>query len=248
MKKLFVALMLVLFVSSFSFAQINKGWDGTKPEVYKGSKYMTFMYTPFGNNDFRSVISGNFLNADWDNNIYNSGGDETATTITGLGIGMFATSNIALQLNLGLMMTSSDHTTTPQPPATGTTNTKRNSTMFGVGLEGDYHFKSLYSISPFIGIDVNLGMLSTKLEQTVTGNPTFTREFSSTGIYGGLNLGFDWYFTPGLSLGGKYTLGFATFGEPTYKEVNGATTTEVKGASSSSIGISSASIFLKVHF
>ncbi|MCX6156349.1 MAG: hypothetical protein NTY74_00015 [Ignavibacteriae bacterium] len=42
MKKVLLLVLAVLFVTSASFAQINKNWDGTKPEVYQGAKGFVF--------------------------------------------------------------------------------------------------------------------------------------------------------------------------------------------------------------
>ena len=60
MKKLLVALSLVLFVSSFTFAQINRNWDGTKPEVYQGSKNFVFFYSPFVSGNLGSSMAGSY--------------------------------------------------------------------------------------------------------------------------------------------------------------------------------------------
>ena len=38
---------------------------------------------------------------------------------------------------------------------------------------------------------------------------TTKTEFSGSGFGIGINFGFDWYFTEGISLGGKYTLGYS---------------------------------------
>jgi|WetSurMetagenome_2_1015567.scaffolds.fasta_scaffold271919_1 hypothetical protein len=247
MKKLFLALMLVFFVSSFSFAQINKNWDGTKPEVYKGSKYLTFMYSPFQSPEFAGVNAGSYLGM----NPANAPvvGDEVITHLAGVGVGMFVTSNISLGLAVDILNRSYEFTTTPIAPLTATQTTKNSETMIGFGVDADYHLPHLYSVSPYIGVNLNLGMYSGTQDITNnTGAAATKHEYSSTGIYGGFNLGFDWYFTPGLSLGGKYTLGFSSFGEPTYKDTQGSVSLESKGGKVSSIGTGMASIFLKVHF
>lgn len=259
MKKLFVALMLVLFVSSFSFAQINKGWDGTKPEVYKGSKYMTFMYSPFVDQHFAGVNSGSFLNFTLQNPGQPIGvnnlpvvGAETKSNLAGVGIGMFVTSRLSLDFALSFANSAYEFTAT-HPNTTLTETSKLDQTMFGFGVDANYHLTSLYSVSPYIGVNLNLGMISGTADFTnnhgIQNDPNVLKaEYSSTGIYGGFNLGFDWYFTPGLALGGKYTLGFSSFGEPTYKSTQGNVSFEPKGGKLTEIGTSITSIFLKVHF
>lgn len=237
MKKLLVALSLVLFVSSFTFAQINKNWDGTKPEVYAGSKSFVFVYSPFVSPNFSSVTAGSYTDPN-----FTSGGavDSSTSTINqlvGIGFQYYASNNIALVFGLNFGSKSSSPTTVGP-----TASYKTSETMFGLSVDANYHFKSLYSVSPYLGINANFGMHS------------FTQEFSNSkaevsgnAIGAGVNFGFDWYFTPGLSLGGKYTLGFLSGSQPDVKFTTGGTTNEFKGASKTAIGTGIASIMLNVH-
>ena len=68
--------------------------------------------------------------------------------------------------------------------------------------------------------------------------------YSGSGWGISAQFGFDWYFTEGLSLGGKYAFGFRSLGEA---EVTSEGETE-KGPSSTSFGISTFSVLLNVHF
>ena len=100
----------------------------------------------------------------------------------------------------------------------------------------------LYSVSPYVGLNVNFGNYSASQDETVGGTTT-TSETSGTGFGVGLNFGFDWYFTEGLSLGGRYTLGYQSYGKPEAKSGN----TTVEGTSRSEFGIGTASVILNVH-
>jgi hypothetical protein len=233
MKKLLAVLTLVLFASTLSFAQINKGWDGTKPEVYKGSKNFVFMYSPFVSPNLGSVYSGSFTEF-----------EDTATTrinqLFGVGFQYYVTPEIALQFGLNFGYSKGEPTLT-------SATASMSSTTFGLSVDANYHFKALYSVSPYLGLNANFGMGSTTLEWTVA-NTTNKNEYSGNSFGAGVNFGFDWYFTPGLSLGGKYTLGYAMNSQPSYKETRGATTTEYKGPKLTVYGTGIASIMLNVHF
>ncbi len=232
MKKLFVALMLVLFVSSFSFAQINKGWDGTKPEVYQGSKNFVFMYAPFVSGALGSVNAGSHSN-------FVDTANVTVSSLVGIGFQYYVSPKIALAIGLHFGSSSWEPTWAGQTVSS-------SSTQLGVSLDGNYHFKSLYSISPYLGLNVNYGMTSSKYEVTA-GTTTSKREASGNSIGFGVNFGFDWYFTPGMSLGGKYTLGMRMDSAPEATSTGGSTTTTLTGPKQSWFGTGIASIMLNVH-
>jgi hypothetical protein len=244
MKKLFLALMLVFFVSSFSFAQINKGWDGTKPEVYQGSKSFIFLYSPFVSNN----LTGNFAGTGV--GIY----DTTATAVNqlyGVGFQYFVSSNISLGGGLTFGSGSSELQHTGAATTNGWLTRKSSATTIGINVDANYHFKSLYSVSPYLGLNVNFAMQSAKDDGTTPapgGSTPYTVEYSGNVFGAGINFGFDWYFTPGLSLGGKYTLGFATTSGADIKTTSGAITIENKGPKASAFGTGIASIMLNVHF
>lgn len=233
MKKLFVSLMLVFLVSSFSFAQINKGWDGTKPEVYKGSKNFIFMYSPFVSGSLGAAPSGSYTNFVDTSNM-------TTSNLFGVGFQYYVTPEIALAIGFNFGNSSWE------PKWAGAT-VKQSGTSFGVSLDGNYHFKALYSVSPYLGINVNMGSNSGSYEVT-SGSTTNKWEVKGSSIGFGLNFGFDWYFTPGLSLGGKYTLGMQMNGAPEQTATIGSTTTTLTGPKSTTFGTGIASIMLNVHF
>jgi hypothetical protein len=236
MKKLFVSLMLVFLVSSFSFAQINKNWDGTKPEVYKGSKNFIFMYSPFVSANLGSVYAGNYTS-------YNDSLKSDVNSLYGVGFQYYVSNQISLAIgfNFGMSQDKSTDLVSGDYKTTGTS--------LGASIDANYHFKPLYSVSPYFGLNVNFGMASSKIEYpaNLAGGVSQVK-YSGSSFGTGLNFGFDWYFTPGLSLGGKYTLGatFATAPKITTTSASGEV--ETKGAANTSFGTGIASIMLNVHF
>ncbi len=225
MKKLFSLLTLVVFGASVCFAQVNPAYDGPKPEVKQGAKSFVFLYTPFQSNLNPAYVSSA---SDYPSDIIN---------LYGAGFRYFVTNEIALGLGLNFGTGSSSQ------EFTGGDKEENSGTSFGISVDANYHLKALYSVSPYVGVNVNFGSYSVT-EETTVANVTEKTEFSGTGFGLGLNFGFDWYFTEGLSLGGKYTLGFSSLGKPENKDGN----VTVEGPSRSSFGIGSASVILNVHF
>jgi hypothetical protein len=168
--KLIKIFSLTLLAATLTFAQVNKNYDGPKPEIVKGSKSFVFRYTPFQSNFDPVYVST---------------------------VSVFETDNMDL---------------------------------FGAGFR--YFFS--HQIAVVLGLNFGTGSTSQEFQ-----NGDKTETSSSTGI----NFGFDWYFTEGLSLGGKYTLGYRSLGKPEEKSGN----TTVEGQSSSSFGVGSASVILNVH-
>ena len=233
MKKLFISLMLVFLVTGFSFAQINKNWDGTKPEIYTGSKNFVFIYSPFVSGAFGSSFAGSHSN-------FVDTTNTTVSSLYGVGFQYYVTNNIALAI--GAYFGSQSW----EPTWAGQTVTG-SGTTFGVSLDGNYHFKALYGVSPYVGLNFNMGMNSNSYDATAN-NTTFTSESSGSAIGFGANFGFDWYFVPGLSLGGKYTLGMTMYSAPEQTQTTGGTSVTRKGPKTSNFGTGIASIMLNVHF
>jgi outer membrane protein W len=222
--KLIKIFSLTLLAATLTFAQVNKNYDGPKPEIVKGSKSFVFRYTPFQSN-FDPVYVSTVSVFETDN-----------MDLFGAGFRYFFTHQIAvvLGLNFGTGSTSQEFQNGDK--------TETSSSTFGLSVDGNYHLKPLYSVSPYVGVNLNFGNYSSTVELTEGGTTTKT-EFSGSGFGFGINFGFDWYFTEGLSLGGKYTLGYRSLGKPEEKSGN----TTVEGQSSSSFGVGSASVILNVH-
>jgi hypothetical protein len=221
-----IILSLVIGLTSM-MAQVNSNYDGPKPEVHAGAKSLVFQYTPFQSN-LEPVYVGTV-----------SVPDETfsSANLMGAGFRYFVTNQIALGLGLSFGTSSSTL-------ETETGKSESSMTVFGVGIDANYHLTSLYGVSPYVGINVNFSSLSGTDEFTPEGGATDKTEYSGSGFGAAAQFGFDWYFTEGLSLGGKYALGFRSLGEP---EVTSEGETE-KGPSSTAFGISTFSVILNVHF
>jgi hypothetical protein len=225
MNKLFAFLTVMILGTSLCLAQVNPGYDGPKPEVRQGAKSFVFLYTPFQSN-FNPVYVSSV--SDYPND---------QIDLYGAGFRYFITNEIALGLglNFGTGSSSQDF---------GNGNSEEFSgTSFALAVDANYHLKALYGVSPYLGLNLNFGTYSTT-EEITNNNVTDKTEYSGSGFGFGANFGFDWFFTEGLSLGGRYTLGFRSLGKP--EEKTGNTTTE--GGSRSTFGIGSASVILNVHF
>ena len=221
-----IALLLVLSYTSL-FSQVNSNYDGPKPEVRAGAKSFVFQYTPFQSN-LEPVYVGTISIPD---------DGISSLDLVGAGFRYFITNQIAL--GLGLSFGTSSSTLESE-----TGKSESSMTLIGVGVDANYHLSSLYGVSPYIGLNVNFGTLSGTDEFTPEGEATETTEYSGNGFGVAAQIGFDWFFTEGLSLGGKYALGFRSLGEA---EITSEGETQ-KGPSSSAFGISTFSVILNAHF
>ena len=227
MKAMIISFAFVLLLgSTLLFAQANKNYDGPKPEVYQGSQSFVFMYTPFQSN-LEPVYVGT---------VSLPGMEVSSADLVGAGYQYYVTNQIALVFGLsyGTQSTSSEDTD-------GKIET--SSTVFGISVSGNYHLMSLYSVSPYIGLNLNYGLYSGSRDVTPTGEGTSTTDYSGNGFGVAAQCGFDWYFTEGLSLGGKYSLGFQSLGKWEVKTSTGTT----EGPSTTMFGISTFSVILNVH-
>jgi len=219
--------VFLFFSSSILFAQANKNYDGPKPEVYKGSQSFVFQYTPFQSN-LEPVYVGSISIPDQ---------NLSSANLFGAGYQYYFTNQIAVVFGLSYGTTSSSL-------EDDNGKTESSLTLFGISVDGNYHLVSLYSVSPYIGLHINYGLLSGSDEFTPDGGETLTTDYSGNGFGIAAQCGFDWYFTEGLSLGGKYALGFQSLGKPEITTEDG---TE-EGPSSTAFGISTFSVLLNVHF
>ncbi len=222
--KMILITMLIAIATVINFGQVNSNYDGPKPEIRKEAKSFVFRYTPFQSNLDPSYISTI--------SVY----DDENVDLYGVGFRYFFTNQIGVTggLNFGTSSSSQDFADGDQIDISSST--------FGISVDANYHFQALYSVSPYVGININFGNYSSTVEEIDDGTTTKS-DYYGNGFGVGVNFGFDWYFTAGLSLGGKYTLGFRSLGKPEEKIGN----TTVEGASSSFFGIGYASIILNVH-
>lgn len=240
-KRLFFSLVLILLAANISLAQVNRNYDGTKPEVIKGAKSFVFMYAPFVDNRLGEIGAGAVTIPTSLDPFVSTGLDFDDVPLYGIGFRYYVSNQWSLQLGLHVGSSTLSDTT-------GAGNVDRQKlTTFGAALDVNYHMPALYSVSPYIGVNLNFGTLNYNDTQ-----PTiYTFEYSSNSFGAAANIGFDWYFTPGLSLGGKYMLGFTNYSRPTITLTgSGGTpiTPTERGPHGTFFGTNSASILLNVHF
>ena len=219
---------VLLFGTTLLFAQANKNYDGPRPEVYQGSQSFVFMYTPF-QSSLEPVYVGTVSIPDQ---------NVSSADLFGAGYQYYVTNQIALVFGLSYGTTSSTL-------EDDNGKTESSQTVFGISVSGNYHLMSLYSVTPYVGLNLNYGLYSGSTEDTPEGGTTEKTDYSGNGIGVAAQCGFDWYFTEGLSLGGKYALGFQSLGKP---KINYDDGTEVEGPSTTMFGISTFSVMLNVHF
>jgi opacity protein-like surface antigen len=177
LRSLAVLAVVVGFAGS-SFAQDNNN-DIIRPITKQGSA--AFLFTINGLGTF---------------------GVGTASLAPGLdnaGFGMkyFISDDFALRILLGFNSSSKD--SSAQSP------TPTSNTMFGIGIGGEYHFRPLYSTSPYVG--AQLGFQS---GSNSTGEGSAESVHSTTAIGFSALAGFDWFFTRGIAIGAEYALGLVT--------------------------------------
>jgi hypothetical protein len=93
---------------------------------------------------------------------------------------------------------------------TETQITKNASTLFGLNLGANYHFKGTERISPYLGALIGIGVLNASTKITNLG---YVSDNYSSAKRGGLYMdftavtGFNWYIVSGLYVGAEIGLG-----------------------------------------
>ena len=115
---------------------------------------------------------------------------------------------------------------------------KHSSTGFGIAVGVEMHTHPVYSTSPYFGAQISFGQGSSSTTVKTIESKT------SSSVFGvGVVAGFDWYFTRGIAVGGEYMLGFSAASSSTTEDSSTSS-----NPSETTIGISSASVHLIVHF
>ena len=226
-----IAAGMLLANSEMSARKANPDYDGPKPEAIKGAKALLFNYTPF-QSSFNPVNTGL---------VHTSPADDIDmfVPVGGIGFKAFFDDNFSAAIGIGISMsTESNDEENPK--------TTDSDFLAGLSLSGNYHFTALYSVSPYIGGEFSVGYSSISRKETFTQNTT---ERVTSGMTFGVAgvVGFDWYFTEGLAIGGKYTLGFFSLPDPTLEITTGENTTETEGATRTFFGTGIGSVVLTVH-
>ncbi|WKZ68116.1 MAG: outer membrane beta-barrel protein [Melioribacteraceae bacterium] len=230
-----VIILLTFYSSVILFAQANENYNGIEPEVYAGSKALVFSYTPF-----QSDLGGENVSATQSS----TGNNFELLAIQGIGIKYFTSKHISLLLGFGFGTGSSKY------KADDGTEYETTGTYVGVGFDINYHFASLYNISSYLGLNLNYGGTYAENRENYLqqSRDDYTEEYSSSSFGVGMNLGFEWFFTEGISLGGKYTIGFRNYFEPEVTIREGTETDIQKGRSATFFAIGAGTITLSVHF
>jgi len=126
----------------------------------------------------------------------------------------FAAENIAVRL--GIQYNSSKSTDNyyglnsvfvPTADSTGTDMNKASMTWISIG--GSYHFSQLERLSPYVALDIMIGMGSTNEEWTDYDGTGFAKGQSATltskssGMGVGIGAGFDYYFAENVFIGAE---------------------------------------------
>lgn len=233
--KRFGIVLFALFSFSSLFGQANKDWDGIKPEVSAGSMSVAFTYTPF-QSDLGGVPTSSLISS--------SG---SSVDLVGVGYKIFIANRFSLLIGLGWGISSS----TREADSISSVKVETSDIVWGGSVAGNFHLPSFYSITAYFGPNVNIGIYSTETKSTTSAGIQRKDEYSNFSFGLGAHFGFDWFFTEGMSLGGKYSLGFQITPESeetiTYSSGTPLPSTE-KTPSRFVLGTSIVSILLNVHF
>lgn len=164
----------------------------------------------------------------------------------GLGMRYYINDGVALR---GGVMFGKD-SETEKSDMEGYADTEWNDSTIGVDLVYERHLEApCPSISPYWG--VGAGFLSETNEYIYAAGMdmtnTETDKFSGFRAYG--VLGFEWGFTGCMTLGGEYQLGLMSGSGETEYDTEGGTRSETRDEwEASSMGFSTASVYLSVYW
>lgn len=212
-----------LAVGSPAQAQEKEEWH--KPITQKGSAALMFSIDGLGTFNVQApgmiAVPVPFLG--------NFPAGDSLMMLPGLGAKFFIADDLALRVMLGFNHTSAKATDTTETPSTR--NTLASSTAWGVGAGAEMHFRPLYSVTPYGGIQVMYVSSSTD-EPT---NADITYSGHNLGVQ--LFFGFDWFVTRGIAVGAEGGLGWQSWAlDQKYSPKTGSST-EVNGPVGSSIAL-----------
>lgn len=189
------ALLVLVGLSTSLRAQTNEN-DIIRPITKSGSAAFLFTLQGLGTFGIGAPSIGTGDNA----------------VVAGAGMKYYFQDDMALRLLLAF--NNSSHKTSDS-----SSSAKPGETNFGIGAGIEYHFRPLYSTSPYIGGQISFSQHAT--DNDVSGAGSKKTKDNSFGV--AALAGFDWFFTRGLAVGAEYSLGFATVGGSV---TNGSTTTD----------------------
>jgi hypothetical protein len=124
-----------------------------------------------------------------------------SNVIYGIGTKYYVADDIALRVLLGFNSTSESVTDSDKVNTT--------TSALGVGVGAEYHFRPLFSTSPYIGVQVGFGSSSVTTPVNRTDSTTTTKSSHSAFSVGAI-AGFDWFVTRGIAVGAEMSLGFSS--------------------------------------
>jgi outer membrane protein W len=222
--KFIVALVVVAGFAASSFAQEEANM--ARPNTKSGDAAFVFNLAGLGAFGLSAPTIGTVTGI--------TGSGFNSTPVAGAGVKFYIADNMAVRVLLAFASTSN---------GADTTANVKTSTI-GIGAAFEYHFKPVYSTSPYVGGGINFASAS----MTNAGGTTSERKWGASLINIGVLAGFDWYFTRGLAIGGEYALGYS--GQSSSASVNGKDLDPAPPTTSTiALGIvGSGSVHLIVHF
>jgi hypothetical protein len=205
--KFAAACLVTLGLASASHAQGDA--DIIRPITASGSAAFLFSLNGLGDFGFGGPIVGGTALSDQQINagqtVSNTGGN---TMMPGVGAKFFVSDNTALRVSLAFRLYEDGKETIGNSTTGGPGKVQRNTT--GINFGGEYHFRPLYSTSPYLGALISFVTDNFKRTYTPEGSASLITNLKSTSFGVGAVVGFNWFFTRGLALGGEYTLGFTS--------------------------------------
>ena len=245
MKLFTFAIIAVMLIGTIATAAEVPTSEGDKAMVFTFSGFDNLGVLPYGGMSLADILPEE---EDRDENL------EALEGFTGgLGMRYYISDGMAVRSGLTLSMASVTNTCEWD----GWTDPKASLTSFGIDVMIEKHMDVPFnSISPYIGVGGNFGMVSLKSEPSVLETPDWlqtTEEKTSITTFGvGAALGFEWAFVDGMTLGAEYKLGFTSLSGKTETETQG-TGSPGRGDTSdewsaSLMGFGTSSVLLSVYW
>lgn len=128
----------------------------------------------------------------------------------GVGFKFFVSDNMALRLGLAFRAFEEGKEEIDQTALGGPRGKEQRNTT-GINFGAEYHFRPLYSTSPYIGAAISFLTDNHKSVYTGAGAGNTTQfNWKSTSFGVQAIGGFNWFFTEGIALGAEYGVGFAS--------------------------------------
>ncbi len=206
--KFAAACLVTLGLASASQAQ-NADNDIIRPITQTGSAAFMFSLNGLGDFGFGGPIVGSTALTDGQIAAGQAGQVTGGSAVMpGVGAKFFVSDNTALRVALAFRLYEDGKEEIGNSTVGGPGKVQRNTT--GINFGGEYHFRPLYSTSPYLGALISFVTDNFKRTFTPTSGAQSITNLKSTSFGVGAVVGFNWFFTRGLALGGEYTLGFTS--------------------------------------